>query len=305
MDVLCQAKSGMGKTAVFVLSTLHQLEAKEEAVGSLVRGAPPQYAHPHDITTHSTCTCTCHMHMHMPHAHAHATCTRTRTAHAYAHAHAHAACAREDVSAAILLPAAVWGPGATAAPRFNLTPAHRVRRARAVQVLCHTRELAYQICNEFERFSRYLPDIKTKVFYGGVPVAEHKRILKSECPHIIVGTPGRVLQLVREKELATKGISARTHHHRRAARSLGCEGCGSLCLASGCAGGQRHGRLCGADGPVPSPTRLRSPPQSTSSWTNATRCSSSLTCAGTCRRSSRTRRTRSRCARTVCTLDLP
>ena len=26
MDVICQAKSGMGKTAVFVLSTLHQLE---------------------------------------------------------------------------------------------------------------------------------------------------------------------------------------------------------------------------------------------------------------------------------------
>ena len=28
MDVICQAKSGMGKTAVFVLSTLHQMEAK-------------------------------------------------------------------------------------------------------------------------------------------------------------------------------------------------------------------------------------------------------------------------------------
>jgi len=108
MDVICQAKSGMGKTAVFVLSSLHQLEAKEGQVGALV--------------------------------------------------------------------------------------------------LCHTRELAFQICNEFERFSRYLPDIKTKVFYGGVPVAEHKRILKSECPHIIVGTPGRVLQLVREKELVTKNI---------------------------------------------------------------------------------------------------
>ena len=36
MDVLCQAKSGMGKTAVFVLSTLHQLETKEESVGALV-----------------------------------------------------------------------------------------------------------------------------------------------------------------------------------------------------------------------------------------------------------------------------
>ena len=89
--------------------------------------------------------------------------------------------------------------------------AHRSSPTRA-QVLCHTRELAYQICNEFERFSRYLPDIKTKVFYGGVPVAEHKRILKSECPHIIVGTPGRVLQLVREKELATKGISMQHQH---------------------------------------------------------------------------------------------
>merc|ERR1712066_733196 len=44
------------------------------------------------------------------------------------------------------------------------------------------------------------------VFYGGVPVPEHKRILKSDTPHIIVGTPGRVLQLVREKDLVTKNI---------------------------------------------------------------------------------------------------
>ena len=65
---------------------------------------------------------------------------------------------------------------------------------------------ASSCCAQFDRFSRYLPDIKTKVFYGGVPVAEHKRILKSECPHIIVGTPGRILQLVREKELSTKSI---------------------------------------------------------------------------------------------------
>jgi superfamily II DNA/RNA helicase len=28
MDIVCQAKSGMGKTAVFVLSTLHLLEPK-------------------------------------------------------------------------------------------------------------------------------------------------------------------------------------------------------------------------------------------------------------------------------------
>ena len=36
MDIICQAKSGMGKTAVFVLSSLHQLDMKEDSVGALV-----------------------------------------------------------------------------------------------------------------------------------------------------------------------------------------------------------------------------------------------------------------------------
>lgn len=36
MDVLCQAKSGMGKTAVFVLSVLQQLEPEEGKVGCIV-----------------------------------------------------------------------------------------------------------------------------------------------------------------------------------------------------------------------------------------------------------------------------
>ena len=33
-------------------------------------------------------------------------------------------------------------------------------------VICHTRELAYQICHEFERFSVYLPGKKEKVFFS-------------------------------------------------------------------------------------------------------------------------------------------
>ena len=36
MDVLCQAKSGMGKTAVFVLAVLQQLEVTEGEVSALV-----------------------------------------------------------------------------------------------------------------------------------------------------------------------------------------------------------------------------------------------------------------------------
>ena len=37
MDILCQAKSGMGKTAVFVLATLQQLDPVEGQVGPLDR----------------------------------------------------------------------------------------------------------------------------------------------------------------------------------------------------------------------------------------------------------------------------
>lgn len=33
MDILCQAKSGMGKTAVFVLATLQQIEPVDGQVG--------------------------------------------------------------------------------------------------------------------------------------------------------------------------------------------------------------------------------------------------------------------------------
>lgn len=36
MDVLCQAKSGMGKTAVFVLTVLQQLEPEEGKVGAII-----------------------------------------------------------------------------------------------------------------------------------------------------------------------------------------------------------------------------------------------------------------------------
>jgi len=67
-------------------------------------------------------------------------------------------------------------------------------------VLCHTRELAYQICHEFDRFKKYLPAVKTGVFYGGIPVQTHRDQLKNDPPHIIIATPGRILQLAEEKE---------------------------------------------------------------------------------------------------------
>jgi hypothetical protein len=110
MDLVCQAKSGMGKTAVFVLATLQQIEPVDGEVG--------------------------------------------------------------------------------------------------VIVLCHTRELAFQIRNEYARFSKYMPEVRTSVFYGGTPVAADQAVLKdkTKCPHIVVGTPGRMNALVRDKSLKAGGV---------------------------------------------------------------------------------------------------
>merc|ERR1711967_121254 len=68
-------------------------------------------------------------------------------------------------------------------------------------VICHTRELAYQIKHEFERFAKFFEKVKTAVVYGGVPIAKDKEMLKDDCPHVMIGTPGRVLALCREKDL--------------------------------------------------------------------------------------------------------
>lgn len=108
MDILCQAKSGMGKTAVFVLATLQQLEPSEN--------------------------------------------------HAY------------------------------------------------VLVMCHTRELAFQISKEYERFSKYMQGVRVSVFFGGMPIQKDEEVLKTACPHIVVGTPGRILALVNNKKLNLKHL---------------------------------------------------------------------------------------------------
>jgi len=103
VDVLCQAKSGMGKTAVFVLTVLDQLEEKPEPCSAIVMG--------------------------------------------------------------------------------------------------HTRELAFQIKKEFDRFTRYFKNVTTEVIFGGVPKKQHIKILKETPPTIIVGTPGRILDLVQGGQL--------------------------------------------------------------------------------------------------------
>jgi len=73
-----------------------------------------------------------------------------------------------------------------------------------VLVLCHTRELAFQISKEYERFSKYMSAIKVSVFFGGISIKKDEQVLKTNCPHIVVGTPGRILALAKDRSLNLK-----------------------------------------------------------------------------------------------------
>jgi len=73
-------------------------------------------------------------------------------------------------------------------------------------VMCHTRELAYQIAKEYERFSKYMSSLKVGVFFGGLNIKKDEETLKNNCPHIVVGTPGRILALVKSKKLNLKNL---------------------------------------------------------------------------------------------------
>jgi ATP-independent RNA helicase DbpA len=72
-------------------------------------------------------------------------------------------------------------------------------------VLCPTRELADQVSREIRRLARFIPNIKVLTLCGGVPLRPHLASLSHE-PHIAVGTPGRILELIQKKALPLEGI---------------------------------------------------------------------------------------------------
>ncbi len=72
-------------------------------------------------------------------------------------------------------------------------------------VLCPTRELADQVSREIRRLACFIPNVKVLTLCGGVPVRIHLASLAHE-PHIAVGTPGRILDLLRKDALPMKRI---------------------------------------------------------------------------------------------------
>jgi ATP-independent RNA helicase DbpA len=72
-------------------------------------------------------------------------------------------------------------------------------------VLCPTRELADQVSREIRRLARFIPNIKVLTLCGGVPLRPHLASLSHE-PHIVVGTPGRILELIQMEALPLKAV---------------------------------------------------------------------------------------------------
>merc|ERR1719394_2134615 len=48
--------------------------------------------------------------------------------------------------------------------------------------------------------------VKTSVFFGGMNIKKDQDTLKNNCPHIVVGTPGRILALTRDRSLNLKNV---------------------------------------------------------------------------------------------------
>ena len=86
------------------------------------------------------------------------------------------------------------GSGKTAA--FGIGLLHQLDaqtyQAQAL-VLCPTRELADQVSKEIRRLARAMPNTKILTLCGGAPIAPQLASLDHQ-PHIVVGTPGRILK---------------------------------------------------------------------------------------------------------------
>lgn len=67
-------------------------------------------------------------------------------------------------------------------------------------ILCPTRELCLQIAKDLASYSRFRKGVKVTAVYGGAPITHQIREIRDGA-QIIVGTPGRTLDLINRKKL--------------------------------------------------------------------------------------------------------
>ena len=99
------------------------------------------------------------------------------------------------------------GSGKTAA--FGLGLLNRID-ATSLQtqalVLCPTRELADQVGKQLRKLATGIANLKLSVLCGGIPLAPQLASLAQHAPQVVVGTPGRVLELVQKDALDLRGV---------------------------------------------------------------------------------------------------
>ncbi len=98
------------------------------------------------------------------------------------------------------------GSGKTAA--FGLPALARVdpaRHAPQLLVLCPTRELANQVCEEIHRLGADIEGLIAVPVYGGAPMDRQLRQLRRGA-QVVVGTPGRVLDHLRRGSLEVDSL---------------------------------------------------------------------------------------------------
>lgn len=74
-------------------------------------------------------------------------------------------------------------------------------------VLCPTRELCMQVASEIEKIGSKIKKFKVLAVYGGQPIGKQTRVLKKGV-HVVVGTPGRVIDHIQRGNLDLIGIES-------------------------------------------------------------------------------------------------
>lgn len=99
------------------------------------------------------------------------------------------------------------GTGKTAA--FGIPAVESItdedKKSPAILILCPTRELAMQACEEIRKFAKYKKNVRTSAVYGGASMEKQIIELKRGA-NIVIGTPGRVMDHIRRRTLKLDNI---------------------------------------------------------------------------------------------------
>lgn len=98
------------------------------------------------------------------------------------------------------------GTGKTAA--YGLPLLQRIEPSKKeiqALILCPTRELGQQVAKQLFKFTKYTDKIFTEAVYGGAQIEKQINALKRPT-HIVVATPGRLIDLVRRKAIDIRNV---------------------------------------------------------------------------------------------------